>query len=109
MSRVFKIILILCNVIAIGILYGADYFTSKALNEVFEFEQTILDDNLKNQVVLEGHTYILYGLEGRGYINKDKRFPVYAAVYVEDVTLEELVNEARLLAIKKRNEFLGSK
>lgn len=65
---------------------------------VLKFMGMYAGDNLKNTVKLEGKSYVLYGLSGAGFIDKDPKYPVYHAVYIPEDDLDTLIDEARISA-----------
>lgn len=68
---------------------------TKSDSNFLEFQSLVLSDNLKNEVKYEGRTFVLYGLQGEGYVLSDKNFPVYTPIYIEDVILDRVSDEYR--------------
>jgi hypothetical protein len=63
-------------------------FQFKFNQNVLQFEQALVNDNLKNQVVYKGVVYQLYGLQGEGFVQTV--FPVYSPVYISISSLEQM-------------------
>ncbi len=78
------------------------YFVIKTQKEFLKFETSIVSDNIKNVIKYNDRTFLLYGLQGQGYVHPEKyfqKYPVYSAVYIEDSVFSDLAEETRRIAL----------
>lgn len=68
-------------------------FVNYRLNKRIETLEKV--DVSKNVLTYEGRTFIIYGLEGAAFVNKDRRFPVYYPIFIEDDVFNDLLENTR--------------